>query len=78
MVRVLKARNVIDPDAQPADTMPEQDSERSVEQLLPLLASHKDGIRIMRDGAVMGVVTAGSVISALAHQDTHRGAEVPA
>ena len=78
MVRVLKARNVIDREAQPAESMPQQDSECSVEQLLPLLASHKDGIRIMRDGAVMGVVTAGSVISALAHQDTHRGAEVPA
>ena len=48
------------------------------EQLLPLLASHMEGIRIMRDGSVLGVVTSSSVISALAHQDTNRGAEVPA
>ena len=45
---------------------------------LAVVTDMADRVTIMRDGAVMGVVTAGSVISALAHQDTHRGAEVPA
>ncbi len=77
MVRVLKAEDVLDPDATPTNGMPEQDCKTDVEALLPLLASNKDGIKIMRGDTPLGVVTANSVIRALAHQDKRRGAETP-
>ena len=76
MVRVLRALDVLDPTQAPTPEMPKQDCESSVEDLLPLLATHKEGIAAMRDGAPVGVVTATSVIAALAHQDQGRVADV--
>ncbi|RKF17083.1 ATP-binding cassette domain-containing protein [Roseovarius spongiae] len=73
MVRVLKARDVIDPEAAPSPEMPNTEAEASVETLLPLLAGHKNGIAVTENGATRGVVTAASVIAALAHQDKTRG-----
>jgi glycine betaine/proline transport system ATP-binding protein len=73
MVRVLKARDVIDKGARASDCMPLQDHDSSVEALLPLLAENRDGIAVMRDGAPIGVVTAASVVAALAHRDRQRG-----
>ena len=72
MVRVLKALDVLDPAQLPTPDMPKRDCQSSVEDLLPLLATHKEGIAAMRDGAPVGVVTATSVIAALAHQDQGR------
>lgn len=69
MVRVLTAMDVLDPEQSPTDGMPRQDASSSVEDLLPLLATHKEGIVAVRDGVVAGVVTATSVIAALAHQN---------
>ena len=56
--------------------MPQRDADTTVEDLLPLLASHPEGISMMRDGASIGVVTDASVISALAH-DTHGPPRAP-
>ena len=71
MVRVLKASDVLDPSQAVRPGMPQQDTETSVEDLLPLLAAHRDGIALMRDGVSIGVVTAASVIAALAHEKPH-------
>lgn len=72
IIRVLKAEDVLDPGAPHTASMPRQDAACKVEDLLPLLASSKDGIIVMRGGEAIGVVTPASVVSALAHQDRHR------
>ncbi len=72
MVRVLKALDVIDDAVKPTGAMPEKDCDCTLEELLPLLAEHKDGVKAMRDGATLGVVTSASVIGALAHRDAAR------
>ena len=79
LVRVLKASDVLDPSRAETPGMPQRDADTTVEDLLPLLASHPEGISMMRDGASIGVVTDASVISALAHdQQDHSGADAPA
>ena len=80
MVRVLKASDVLDPSQAVQAGMPQQDADTSVEDLLPLLAVHREGISMMRNGVSIGVVTAASVISALAHEKHQRagtGAQPP-
>ena len=72
MVRVLKASDVLDPTQSAQPGMSQRDADTSVEDLLPLLAVHREGISMMRDGASIGVVTAASVISALAQEDHQR------
>ena len=72
MVRVLKASDVLDPSQAVQAGMPQLDADTSVEDLLPLLAVHREGISMMRDGVSIGVVTAASVISALAHEKHQR------
>lgn len=72
MVRVLKAADVLDPEQSPQPGMAEQDSECCVDELLPLLSEHKEGIVALRGGAPLGVVTASSVIAALATRDAER------
>ena len=75
MVRVLKAADVLDPSHAVKAGMPREDADTSVEKLLPLLARHREGIAAMRGGAPIGVVTAGSVISALAQEKPHRAGD---
>ena len=72
MARVLKASDVLDRSRAVQPGMPQQSADTSVEDLLPLLAEHREGISMMRDGASIGVVTAASVISVLAHEQHHR------
>ena len=72
MVRVLKASDVLDPSQSALPGMSQRDADTSVEDLLPLLAVHREGISMMREGASIGVVTAASVISALAHEHHQR------
>ena len=72
MVRVLKASDVLDPSQEVQADMLQRDADMSVEELLPLLSAHREGISLMRDGAAVGVVTAASVISALAHETHNR------
>ena len=72
MVRVLKASDVLDRSRTVQPGMPQQSADTSVEDLLPLLAEHREGISMMRDGVSIGVVTAASVISVLAHEQHHR------
>ena len=72
MVRVLKAADVLDPSQAVADGMPRKDADTSVERVLPLLARHRNGIAAMRDGRPVGVVTAASVIAALAQEKPNR------
>ncbi|MEM7599566.1 MAG: betaine/proline/choline family ABC transporter ATP-binding protein [Pseudomonadota bacterium] len=73
MVRVLKAQDVLDTKAKPGTAMPEKDCDCSVEELLPLLAESNSGVKAMRDGQALGVVTASSVIAAHAAE---RGSDV--
>ena len=79
MVRVLKASDVLDPSRTATPEMPRRDADTTVEDLLPLLASHPEGISMVRDGASIGVVTDASVITALAQDAQDRtGAGAPA
>ena len=78
MVRVLMASDVLDPSGRFEDGMPGEDADISVEKLLPLLARHRGGIAAMRGGECIGVVTAASVIAALAHGKPHRAAGIDA
>ncbi len=78
LVRVLKATDVLDPEQSPTSTMPERDSACCVEELLPLLSRHKQGIVATQDGVPIGVVTATSVITALAHEDHGHGEDAAA
>jgi len=77
IVRVLKATDVLDSTRNPAPDMPLQDCECCVEELLPLLAKHKEGINVTRNGISVGVVTATSVIAALAHGDVDHAVDSP-
>ena len=78
MVRVLKASDVLDPAQAARDGMPREDADTSVEKLLPLLARHREGIAAMRGGDPLGVVTAASVVAALAQEKQHRaGTDAP-
>ena len=74
MVRVLKVADVLDPSQAALDSMPGEDADTSVERLLPLLARHREGIAAIRGGECIGVVTAASVISALAQEKPNRAA----
>jgi glycine betaine/proline transport system ATP-binding protein len=78
LVRVLKATDVLDPEQIPTPEMPQRDCQCSVEELLSLLSTHREGIAAMRDGAPIGVVTATSVITALAQEDYGHGGDVEA
>lgn len=69
MVRVLTAMNVLDADQPVVSEMPTRDWRSSVDELLPMLATHKQGIAVIREGEPVGAVTATSVIAALASQD---------
>mgnify|MGYP001829149963 CR=1 FL=1 len=69
MVRVLSGQDVLDSEQAASPDMVSRDCRSSVEELLPLLAEHREGIAVTRDGETIGVVTASSVISALASQD---------
>lgn len=66
LVRVLTAAEVVDPDAGPADCRSRVPGRTPVEALLPMLAAHPEGLAVEQDGNVRGVVTAQSVIAALA------------
>ncbi len=74
--RVLTAAEVADASAQTVDGMPEVGGAVSVEELLPQLASHAEGIAVRGDdGGLLGVATAQAVIAALAHEAEKRPAE---
>ena len=76
MIRVLKASDALDGSQAARPGMLERDADASVDELLPLLVEHREGISVMRDGASIGVVTATSVVSALARRKEDRtGAE---
>ncbi len=66
LVRVLCAHEVIDADAVPDAGRTRVAAETPVETLLPMLAAHPEGVAVERAGTVEGIVTAQSVISALA------------
>ena len=66
MVRVRTANDVLLAKAKPGKAMPERDCDCTVEELLPLLAQSKSGVKATKGGEAVGVVTASSVIAALA------------
>ena len=78
LVRVLKATDILDPEQNPAPEMPQRDCDCCVEELLPLLSKYKQGIVVTREGTPVGVVTANSVIAALAHEEADTAADVVA
>ncbi len=66
LVRVLCAHEVIDTNAVPDEGRMRLPAETPVEALLPMLAAHPEGVAVDRAGTIEGIVTAQSVISALA------------
>ncbi len=72
LVRVLRAGDVLDGSCRLTEDMPRVARSTSVETLLGNLTSHKSGVAVTDEDQVIGVVTAQSVIEALA-RDT--GAE---
>ncbi len=74
MVRVLRATEVTDPDAGAADGRRRVPGDLSVEALLPMLAAHPEGVAVEQAGTVSGVVTAQSVVRALARLSEKDGA----
>lgn len=72
LVRVLTAGDVIQSGLATKDNMPQFPATTTVESLLPELANHDDGIAVIDNGSVIGVVTPASVITALARESAHR------
>ncbi|WP_135506153.1 quaternary amine ABC transporter ATP-binding protein [Roseovarius aestuariivivens] len=66
LARVLTAAEVADAKGQRDDGLKRVAAETPVETLLPMLAEHPDGLIAESDGAPLGLVTAQSVIAALA------------
>ncbi|QFT81795.1 Glycine betaine/L-proline transport ATP-binding protein ProV [Roseovarius sp. THAF27] len=66
MVRVLRAHEVTDPEAGSAEGRERVSGDVSVEALLPMLSAHPEGLAVEQGGTVTGVVTAQSVVRALA------------
>ncbi len=75
MARVLRARHVIDPAVALTERMERHDCDTPVEELLPRLATCRDGLVACEGDRPLGVVTANSVIAALAHPDKFRTRE---
>lgn len=74
LARVLRAREVAREPTGPIDGMHRMDGAISVEELLPELAHHADGIVITGDGdQVLGVATPRSVVEVLAREGDDRG-----
>jgi len=67
MLKVLTALNVIDTDAPSNSAMPTCNCDDNLENILPLLAKYQDGVIVQRNHNAIGIVTAASVIKALAH-----------
>lgn len=65
LARVLLARDVLDDSATPYPQMHQVQSTECVENLLPSLAEHKDGIAVVDGSGMIGVVTPTSVVCAL-------------
>ena len=72
MIRVLKASDALDGALAARPDMPQRSADASVEDLLPLLVAHRDGISVVRDGASIGVVTPASVVCALVRDTQER------
>ncbi len=75
LVRVLKAADVlVDAAPEGSDTLPEVDSETTIEDLLPMLAGRHDGLSVTRANQRIGYVTPASLIDALARRADLHGA----
>ncbi|MCR9146504.1 MAG: ATP-binding cassette domain-containing protein [Rhodobacteraceae bacterium] len=77
LARVLTAAEVIDKAARAADGLDRIAADMPVETLLPMLAEHPQGLMAERDGLALGVVTAQSVIAALARHAGRTEAATP-
>lgn len=66
LVRVLTAIEVVDPNAGPGDCRSRVPAKMPVEALLPMLAANPQGLDVEAGGQVKGIVTAQSVVAALA------------
>ena len=72
LIRVLLAGDIAQSDLAATDAMPRIASATSVEDILPLLANHPAGIAVTENEQIIGVVTSGAVISALARESETR------
>lgn len=77
LIRVLLAGDIVQSGLTATDDMPRIASTTAVEDILPKLASHTNGVAVTEKGNVIGVVTPSSVISALARESANRQ-EMPA
>ena len=78
LVRVLMASDIMQSDLVATDNMPHVSSKITVEKILPDLAAHPKGLAVTEGDKVLGVVTANSVIAALARESASREKEMPA
>ena len=65
LARVLMARDVLDKAGLAKADMHNVQSTECVEDLLPQLAAHPEGVAVVEDDSILGVVTATSVVAAL-------------
>ena len=74
LVRVLLAGDVLQKDRKATRDMPSVASTTTVENILPELATNERGVAVSDGGNIIGVVTANSVIAALAKEAASRNA----
>jgi len=72
LVRVLRAADVMQANQIANPNMPTVSSETCVEDILPQLANHTEGIAVTSEGKIIGVVNADSVVAALAQESNTR------
>ena len=65
LARVLLARDVMDDTAKAEAKMLQVQGTDCVDDLLPHLAKHRDGVAVVENGKTVGVVTPSSVVCAL-------------
>ena len=78
LARVLLARDVIDDAVTATDGMHKVQGTDCVEDLLAHLSTHSDGVAVIENGAVKGVVTPTSVVRALSRGASDTGEAAPA
>ena len=72
LIRVLLAGDIMQSDLAATDGMPTVSSTTTVEDILPQLSVNPNGVAVTEGGNVIGVLTSGSVISALARESASR------
>ena len=69
-VRVITAGEVARSEPSTDDTMPVVDGHDTLEDIMPLVSDHPEGLRVKRDGQIIGIVSASDIVNALAKEST--------